>query len=254
MLAKHGLPLIRIWYHPRIDGKVIKAVMSARYDVDRAITVMPKILRLEQQYQATSTMYLRVGQPFYGDKEIQQLASSSSPVDIGLHAEFDTHAPQHGSKAAAAQADTAHLARISGQPIEGVSNHGGELSANPTASYWQTIEGCGFLWAIWSTSRPYYYPLRWLKEDGQLSTTFRPCCQVKDIDVPHSNFVDAFYEIAMCRLEEALERGGVLVLMLHPLYFGFLAYLLNPKNLARLMRFMPTYLGRLVKRQRDPTD
>jgi hypothetical protein len=252
MLSKHGLPLIRIWYHPRVEGRVIRAVMSARYDVDRAITIMPKILRLEQEYGATSTMYVRVCQPFYGDKEIQQLASSLSDVEIGLHAEFDTHAQLHGSQIAAAHADTAHLARILGRPVEGVSNHGGELSENPTESYWRTLESCGFLWAIWSNAARYYYPLRWLKDDGQLSTTFRLNCQVKDITVPQDSFAEAFYETAMRKLQEASERGGVLVLMFHPVYFALSRYLLNPKNLARLIRFMPTYLGKLLKPQSNP--
>jgi len=247
MLAQQGLPLIRIWYNPRIDGKVMKAVFSPRHDVERALTNVPRIVKLEHEYGAASTVYIRVFQPFYNDKEIGELTSLPEPIQIALHAEFFAHAEKHGSEEAAARADKAHLEDVVGRSVMGVSNHGGELVENYTPNYWGAVEGAGFLWTISQRALPYYLPYRWLTNDGQLSQAYCICYQFRDIGIPYENFADAFYEQALTDLEQATEHGGALVLMFHPGFFGFFSYLLTPKNLARLARFMPTYAGRVLR-------
>jgi hypothetical protein len=246
-LAKQGLPLVRIWYNPRIDGKVMKGVFSPRHDVERALTNVPRIVKLEREHGAGSTVYIRVFQPFYNDNEISKLTSLPAPVEIALHAEFFAHAETHGSEEAAAKADRAHLAAVVGRPVAGVSNHGGELVENYTPNYWGAVEGAGFLWTISQRAFPYYLPYRWLTSEGQLSDTYCLCYQFRDIGIPYENFADAFYEQALQDLDQALEHGGALVLMFHPGFFGFFSYLLTPKNFARLAGFMPTYAGRVLK-------
>jgi hypothetical protein len=247
LLDQKGLPLIRIWYNPRISGRVIKGIFSPRHDVERELTNIPRIIRLEQEHSAGSTVYIRVFQPFYNDKEIAQLASLPYPVEIALHAEFFAHGDQHGSEEAAAQADKAHLEAVIGRQVAGVSNHGGELIENYTPNYWGAVENAGFLWTISQRAFPYYLPYRWLRDDGQLSNAYCICYQFRDIGIPYDNFAEAFYDEAIRNLDEALEHGGALVLMFHPGFFGFFSYLLTPKNLFRLMRFMPTYASRVVK-------
>ena len=135
-LAERGLPLIRVWYHPQINGRVIRAVFSPRYDVDRAITNMPKIIETECKYGASSTLYIRTDQPFYGDADIVALDAQARTHEIALHAEFVTHAERHGGDMAAAQAEKSHLERVIGRPVTGISLHGGELTSNRSASAW----------------------------------------------------------------------------------------------------------------------
>jgi hypothetical protein len=247
MLAARSLPLIRIWYNPRIDGRVMRGVFSPRHDVERALTNVPKIIGLENEHGAGSTVYIRVFQPFYNDKEIAEIAALPYPVEIALHAEFFAHAEKHGSEEAAAKADKQHLAEVIGRPVAGVSNHGGELIENYTPNYWGAVEGAGFLWTISQRAFAYYLPYRWLTDDGQLSDAYCICYQFRDIGVPYENFAEAFYEEANRDLEKALDHGGALVLMFHPGFFGFFSYLLTPKNAFRLARFMPTYAGRVLK-------
>lgn len=245
-LASQGLPLIRIWYNPRINGRVMKGVFSPRHDVERALTNVPKVVRLEHQYRAGSTVYIRVFQPFYNDKEIAALPSLGVPVEVALHAEFFAHAQKHGSEEAAARADKSHLEGLVGRPVSGVSNHGGELVENYTPNYWGAVEKAGFLWTISQRAFPYYLPYRWLDGNGRLSETYCICYQFRDIGIPYENFDQAFYEQALRDLDRALEHGGALVLMFHPGFFGFFSYLLHPKNAFRLARFMPTYAARVL--------
>jgi len=243
-LAEYGLPLIRVWYHPRIDGKIIRAVFSPRFDVDRAITNMPKIRRLERKHDVSSTAYLRVFHPFYTDKEIRWLASLPYCGEIALHAEFTRHAQQYGSELAAAKAEKAHLERIVGRPVEGVSIHGGEVLSNMNQNSYRVMENCGFTYDTAHGPLPQYFPYRLLNEDGQLENTYRLRYHFRDIGVPFDDYAEAFYKEAMRRLEEVLEHNGVLVLLLHPEYFGFFSYILNPRNLVRFTRFLPSYLIR----------
>lgn len=251
LLAGHGLPLVRIWYHPRIHGKIIKAVFSPSYDVDRAITNLPKILQLEQRFGASSSVYVRVSHPFYQDKDIQMLASVSPLVDIALHAELASHARHHSSELVTAQTDKAHLERVVDRPVSGVSIHGGELIRNSGRTTWRAIEGCAFLYGKSHRCLPYYFPCRRLNERGQLGTTYSLYCQFRDLDLAHTDYARAFYKEAMRSLERVLQHSGVFVMDLHPEYFGPFAYLLNPRNFARLVRFAPTYLTRVLRLAKD---
>jgi hypothetical protein len=248
LFARHGLPLIRIWYHPRIDGKVIKAVFSTRHDVDRAIANMPKILRLEKNCHASSSVYVRVMHPFYTDAKIIKLDSQHQPAEIALHAEFARHSQLYGSDLAAGKASKAHLEKVIGRPVEGVSVHGGELMCNRQNDL-KCIHDCGFLYSI--TGRGgCWLPYRLLTEDGQLERTYHLSTELSDIrigcDSP-KHYDQAFYEYVMRSLKDALEHNGVFVLLLHPEYFGLWSYLLDLEALFRLLRFVPTYLGRVLK-------
>ena len=95
-LAQKGLPLVRVWYHPRVNNKLIKTVVSARYDVDRAITNMPKIWDLEHNYQASSTAHLRPFGPFYSRAKIKKIIQHPTCPEIALHGEFVGHAARFG--------------------------------------------------------------------------------------------------------------------------------------------------------------
>jgi hypothetical protein len=235
----------------------MKAVFSPRHDVERALTNVPKIVKLEHENHAGSTVYIRVFQPFYRDNEIRDLTTLPYPVEIALHAEFFAHAAKHGSEEAAAKADMQHLAQVVGRPVTGVSNHGGELVENYTPNYWGAVEDAGFLWTISQRAFPYYLPYRWLTDDGRLSNTYCICYQFRDIGIPYEDFENAFYEQALKDLDQAAQHGGALVLMFHPGFFGFFSYLRKPKNFARLAAFLPTYAVRVlrgpVNRPEDPT-
>ena len=235
-LAKHGLPLLRIWYHPQINGTIVKAVFSPRYDVDRAITNMTRIWKLEQKYGVTSTTYLRAFCPFYSDEEIRALASSAWCTEIGLHGEFARNSQRYGDEFSAARAEKEHLERLTGRPIIGLCMHGGELTSNVSKDTLDVVEGAGFLYD--TTSRMhYYFPAR-PAVNGRLRNVYQLNHAFGDIKVPPGrNYDRDFYERTMEKMDEVYEQNGVFVLTLHPVYFGFFLYLLHPKNLSRLVRF-----------------
>jgi len=235
-LAECGLPLLRIWYHPRIDGTIVKAVFSPRHDVDRAITNVARIRKLEQKYGVTSTIYLRAFCPFYSDKDIKTLASSAWCTEIGLHGEFARNSRRYGDEFSAAKAEKEHLERLTGQPIIGLCMHGGELTSNVSKDTLDVVEGAGFLYD--TTSRMhYYFPAR-PAANGRLRSVYQLNHAFGDIKVPPGrNYDREFCDKVVEKMDEVYEQNGVFVLTLHPVYFGFFLHLLHPKNFARLVRF-----------------
>ena len=246
-LDQRNLPLIRVWNHPIVDGKVIKAVISVRYDVDRAITNMPRIWALEQKYGATSTAHLRAFGPFYGRREIQALANQPQCTELALHGEFISNAARHGGQLAAALAEKEYLERVTGTAIRGVSIHGGEIACNRTKVTWDVIESAGFLYDVSLGAVPYYFPFRRLAQDGHLEKTYRLYVNFADIDIPQESYAEGFCREAMRQIELVYQQNGILVMMMHPQYFGFLAYLLKPKNLIKFLIFLPQYLARVLE-------
>lgn len=236
-LAAYNLPLLRIWYHPRLNGVIPKAVFSVRYDVDRAITNMSQIRALELKYNAPSTLYLRTFCPFYGDQEIRHLASQPWCSEITVHGEFVTNARHYGDEFKAARAEKNHLEKLIGRPILGVSMHGGELAYNRSDNTAQAIEEAGFLYDTTPTFF-YYFPYRAIV-NGQLSQSYTLCHTLSDVRMPPGwNYGRVFYEQAVARMNKIYEQHGVFVLLLHPIYFGLFSYLSQPKNLYRLIKFM----------------
>jgi len=251
MLAERGLPLIRIWYHPQRNGRVVRAVFSPRYDVDRAITNMPKIIETERKYGASSTAYVRTDQPFYGDADIVALDALSPLHEVALHAEFATHALRYGGDLTAAQIEKTHLERVLGRPVMGISLHGGELTNNRSPSVWKAIEHCRFGYDTSHGPMPYYLPYRQFNGDGRLETTYRLRYHFRDIDPmllgQRGRTNGGFYEYAMATLDQVYQHNGVMVLLLHPIYFGFFQYLCRPRNLFRFVQFVPTCFGRVLR-------
>jgi hypothetical protein len=235
-LAERGLPLLRIWYHPIIDGTIIKAVFSPRYDVDRAITNVARIRRLEQKYGVKSTLYLRAFCPFYSDEDIQALASSAWCTEIGLHGEFARNARRYGGERSAAKAEKEHLEGLIGRPVIGLCMHGGELNSNVSEDTLEIVEKVGFLYDT-TPGMGYYLPYRPVV-DGQIGRTYGLNHAFGDIKVPSGqNYEREFYRKVLEKMAEVCERNGIFVLILHPVYFGFLPYLVHPKNLVRLVEF-----------------
>lgn len=235
-LAEHGLPLVRIWYHPVIDGTIIKAVLSPRYDVDRAITNLSRIRALEQKYGVTSTLYLRAFSPFYSDRNIKALASSAWCTEIGLHGEFARNSRQYGDEFSAAGAEKQHLERLVGRPVVGVCMHGGEMTSNVNKHTTDVLEKTGFLYDT-TPGMSYYLPFRPIK-NGEVRDIYLLNHVFGDIKVPSSrHYTRDFYEKVMEKMNKVYEHNGVFVLTLHPVYFNFFAYLFHPRNFARLVRF-----------------
>jgi hypothetical protein len=237
-LAERGLPLLRIWYHPRINGTIVKAVFSPRHDVDRAITNVARIRRLEQKYGVTSTIYLRAFCPFYSDGDIRVLASSGQCTEIGLHGEFIRNSRRYGDESSAARAEKEHLERLIGRPVIGLCMHGGELTPDYTSEDTpEAVERAGFLYDTTSGMMDYYLPLR-PTVSGRLGSVYQLYHALGDVRVPPAhNYARDFYEKVMEKMGKVYKQNGVFVLILHPVYFGFFAYLFHPKNFARLARF-----------------
>jgi hypothetical protein len=243
-LAAHGLPLLRMWYHPRVDGVVIKAAFSPRYDVDRAIANLARIRALEEEYNVSSTLYIRAFGPFYGAKEIGALATMPWCSEIALHGEFVTNAHKYGDEFKAAVAEKEHLERLIGYPVLGVCMHGGELTSNTSESTRAVVQRAGFLYD--TTSRmQYYFPFKRVV-NGQLSKSYCLVHGFGDIKVAaHRKYGTVFCECAIGKMNEVYEQNGVFVLMLHPVYFGFWNYLLGPRNWGPIARFLSGRVRRL---------
>jgi len=253
-LGQRNLPLIRIWYHPIVNGKVIKAVLSVRYDVDRAITNMPMIWELERKYGATSTAHLRAFGPFYGRREIQALANLPQCTELALHGEFVSNAARYGGQLPAALAERECLERITGTVIQGVSMHGGELEKNRVKASWNITESVGFLYDASLGLAPYYFPFRRLTQNGQLEKTYRLCINFRDIRISYSeHYAENFYDEAMHQIGLVSQQNGILVMMMHPVYFGFFTYLFKVTNLINFLKFLPIYLARVLLTKRGVT-
>jgi hypothetical protein len=248
-LAQRGIPLLRIWYHPCVDDRIVKVVISPRFDVDRAITNMPKIWGLEHKYQASSTAHLRPFCPFYSQRRIHEISKHPTCPEIALHGEFASHASRFGGLLEAARAEKKEVEEITGREVLGVSLHGGELTKHNTAEARAVIPKAGFLYnvSLWSGPTPYYFPYRLQREDGTFENTYHMHRNFGDIQVPLSErYGEDFFNGAMRQVEIASEHNGILVMVLHAVYFGFWSYLVNLENLVKLLVFLPTYFRRLL--------
>jgi hypothetical protein len=210
---------------------------------------MSGILDLESRYHARSTLHLRSYSPFYGRTEIEEIMRHPACSEVALHGEFVGHASRFGGVLEAAVSEKKQLEEIAGHNVVGVSLHGGELLSNYSVEAKQAISKVGFLYDTSNGPAPYYFPYRLLTQDGSFNGTYQVNTNFGDIRIPYSkNYADDFFNEAMHQVERAAERSGILVMMLHPLFFNFLKYLLRPINLIRLLQFLPTYLVRLRRR------
>jgi hypothetical protein len=240
-LATHHLPLLRVWYHPRLNGVIMRAVFSARYDIDRAITNVASIRFLEQKYDVPSTLYLRAFCPFYTDQAIKELAAQPWCSEIALHGEFITNSGKYGDELRAAEAEKTHLEKLSGRPIRGVAMHGGELTDNRSKRTENAIQEANLLYDTTPRPRRYFFPFRKFV-NGRLSNAYSLSHALSDVNIPADGDYDqAFYENAIAKMKEIYAQNGIFVLLLHPEYFGFFEYLAHPKNWMLLISFFWRY-------------
>jgi hypothetical protein len=241
-LAVYRIPLLRIWYHPRLNGVVVRAVFSARHDIDRAITNLSYIRALEQKYDAPSTLYIRAFCPFYGDREIKALAAQPWCSEIALHGEFVTNARRYGDEIKAAIREKQYLEKLTGQPVLGVGMHGGELAYNRSDQTEEAIQQAGLLYD--TTLRPgnYFFPFRKITGDKCFSNAYTLAHALSDVNIPvNRDYGSVFYQRAIAQMNEIYEQNGIFVLMLHPEYFGFFKYLAYPRNWKPLVSFFWRY-------------
>ncbi|HNT76264.1 MAG TPA: hypothetical protein PKH77_14715 [Anaerolineae bacterium] len=246
-LAQHQLPLVRLWYYPCVAGKTIKTVVSARYDVDRALTNMPKIWALEHKYGASSTAHMRPFGPFYSQRTIARIARHPLCAEVAVHGEFVAHAPLFGGVPEAAAAERRQLAELTGREVSGMSLHGGELIENNTPEALRAAVTAGFSYDVSMPPASYYFPYRLESQPGTLEDVYRVRFGFGDIMVrDYEHYGEVFYRDLMRVFETIHDHHGVFIVLLHPIYFGLGSYLLNGGNLLRLLRFVPTYFRRLL--------
>jgi hypothetical protein len=246
-LARHNLPLLRVWYHPLVDNIVMKAVFSPRYDVDRAITNLAHIRAIEQKYNVPSTLYLRAFCPFYMDRDVKELVSKPWCSEIVLHGEFVTNARKYGDELNAAHMEKRHLEQLIGRPVLGVGMHGGELTNNRSKNTDKVIDDAGFLYD--TTPRPAqdFLPSR-KAVNGHLGQAYTLSHALGDIEIPaNRNYAQQLYERTVAKMDEIYQKNGIFVFMLHPAYFGFFAYLSKPKNWIPLLKFSLQYFKQALQ-------
>ena len=118
----------------------------------------------------------------------------------------------------------------------------------------ETVPRAGFLYNASMGAAAYYFPYRLQKEDNSFEPSYRMHANFGDIRIPYTEqYAEDFYNEAIKQVKIASEYNGILVMMLHPIYFGFLAYLLKPVNLAKFLLFLPTYLASLAGKARHNT-
>jgi hypothetical protein len=274
-LAARRLPLLRIWYHPRVDGIIIRAVFSSRFDVDRAITNLAHIRALEKKYDVQSTLYLRLSCPFYTSDAIKKLASRPWCSEIALHGEFITHARQYGDEFRAAEVEKTYLEKLTGRSVLGVAMHGGELSYNRSEDTGDAIQKAGFLYDTTPGRLRYYFPFKRIV-NGQISESYTFPHALSDFSLFPFKFAkkvvngkvhksysfsdtlskvkvasiqdysQVFYEKTIAKMNEVCEQNGIFVITLHPAYFGFFTYLAHPRNWAPLFKFLLSYFKRYL--------
>jgi hypothetical protein len=274
-LASRCLPLLRLWYHPRRGGHVIRAVFSPRFDVDRAITNIPRIRALECRYGASSTLYIRPFGPFYEGRAIQRLARAPWCSELALHGEFLTHARRFGDEFGAARAEKAQLEDLAQCSVLGVSMHGGELTTNRSSNTDAAMANAGFVYDTTPSSGDYNFPFKKMV-NGRLVDTYNLPCVLSDIRLSpfasqqkklndkivsyyattsreqlmalfDTNQSKSMYEHIVSKMDEIYNRHGVFVLLLHPVYFGFFTYLGHPKNWQYLAKYFINYAKQAFK-------
>jgi hypothetical protein len=242
-----GLPDLRIWTLPHREGRAYRVAVSTRYDVDKAIVNLPAIHALEQEFDLRSTVYLRPMGLFYGAREIRRYLEEMDGHEVALHGEFVTTAESHfKSEAAAAVREKELLSHLSGQEVEGVCMHGGELRTNTTPRTRDAIEAAGYRYETMYRNR-YYLPLH-LPQDGTVRKTLSIGQHFADITVPgRAEFPMQLRDSFLNHFHKAAAVGGVFVPVMHPLYFNIGNYLRYPENLWRLAAFLPVFASRILR-------
>jgi hypothetical protein len=235
-LAKHYLPLLRIWYHPYINGKVMKAVFSTRFDVDRAITNLEKIKLLETKYNMSSTIYIRPTNPFYSENEILKFAKNNYFSEIALHGEFSVKNGSYNKQLQSAIIEKQKLEKLSKQKVFGISMHGGEFIRRKKRndSTDKIIKSANFLYDTTSTEKEYLPSKKII--NGKIYDIYNLCHSFSDVKIEaNKNYSSNLYAKTIEKFEEIYQNNGVFILLLHPVYFGFYSYIFKIKNLKSLI-------------------
>ena len=244
---KKGLPDLRIWPLPHNNGIPYRACVSTRYDVDKAIMLMPEINELEAKYGLKSTAYIRPIGYFYGESEIIDYVKHSNISEIALHGEFVTTAERFKKdEFYSAKREKEILENMINREVEGVCMHGGELHSNATSNTKKAIELAGFKYETLYSSG-YYHPFH-LPLSKNISKTLSITRHTADISIPLTNqFKDIFLKELIDKFSTAYNIGGIFVPIMHPLYFGISKYLLNVKNMYMIARFTPKFISSIIK-------
>ncbi|MDX1384632.1 MAG: hypothetical protein R3190_13350, partial [Thermoanaerobaculia bacterium] len=268
-MAGVGLPLFRLWYFPA-DGRTIRrSAFSPRFDVDRAIQLVPRIYDMERATGAESTYYLRAFGPYYDERAIADLARSCNGIDLALHGEFATNAPRFGGVTPAAREEKGLLESMIGRPIRGVSMHGGDLAYNSGPESQAAVAAAGFGYDTTSGPWPPALPIRTVV-GGKLQPVHVLAHSLIDVhtipfhwqritdgdrvlrvirwrDIGRQLVSSSFWRYesrllaqALAGLEQARASNTVFVPAFHPVYFGAASYL------ARL----PSWGPNLVRHRR----
>jgi len=248
---RKGLPKVRIWTLPHYKGIPYRVAVSVRYDVDKAIMLMPEINEFEAKYGLTSTAYIRPLGYFYGEKEIKDYLKHERTSEIALHGEFVTTAERFKKdEYYAARKEKEVLEQIIGKEVTGVCMHGGELRTNVTSNTKLAIDSAGFRYETLYRNK-YYLPLH-LPVNKGISKSLSIGQHYADISAPLSKeFNEIMLKSFLRHFSNAYSVGGVFVPVMHPIYFGMRKYFTDPMNIYRLVRFAPNFIRTIIKMRSD---
>jgi len=243
-----GLPELRIWPLPHDNKVIFKVAVSPRFDVDKAIINLPEINQLEQQYGVKSTVYLRPLGYFYGNHEIKQYKRlNMGTSEIALHGEFITTSERFLiDEFQAAKHEKRILEDMISEQVKGVCMHGGELRYNVSKNTWKAIEEAGFEYETMYRNG-YYLPLH-LPNNGGVRRTLSIGQHFSDVEATVGpEFTESLTKRFEYHFSEARKVGGIVVPVMHPLYFNFSNYIMRPTNIMRLLKFIPKYAATVIR-------
>jgi hypothetical protein len=175
-----------------------------------------------------STAYIRPCGPFYGAREIRRYLERIGGNEIALHGEFVTTSRRFGDEFKAAAGEKQLLEYITGRDVAGVCMHGGEPGGNLSPNTRAAIEAARFAYETMCRNGS-FHPLH-LPAGMKPMRTLSIGQHVADLDVrPGHDFQRELERSLVDRFEQAADVGGVLVPVLHPLYFDLVRYLSNMK-------------------------
>ena len=133
-----------------------------------------------------------------------------------------------------------------GEEVKGICMHGGELRYNVTNNTWKAVEEAEFKYDTMYRNQ-YYLPLHLPDNDG-VRKTLSIGQHFADVGIsPGPGFVEDLTERFVYHFNEAEKVGGVVVPVLHPLYFGIGNYIFRPTNIFRLAKFTPNFLATIAR-------
>lgn len=201
-LQKRGIPMVRVWYWPPINGKIPNFVFSSRHDIDQIfLSNLKKMIVLDEKIEARPTMYFRVGAESYtlGKIDFSRIDS------VGLHHEVNRYSHISRTLSSEFRREKDLLERFANRKVQGTCGHSGNLDSEATL---RAACDSGFKYMC---GKLYSVPFPILIRFGGKSIWYLSC-NSSDISLESLNKMYS-------RIDEAKNKNSSFIYLSHPEYF-----------------------------------